>query len=335
MARARIVSVDTAEARALSGVVAVLTAADLNADAGSMQPTILLTDPANAPLRPLAETDVRFVGDAVAIVMADGSDDPRDVVTYYRLIEQGFDCAFGSRFVPGSVVYDYPRFKLVLNRMVNLGIRLLFRHGYNDTTNAFKAYRREVIDNNKAWRAAEPVRREYIRNLLARKTPPKGALRFVTAEIVGAPDLVGDGKDELLADLLSKPTPTQSWGRAVGAAAVANATETRLPLLLLAQVAADREQTMNESTWRSVHPTAARWLAFLAATGYTLAPVEQKVVDAAAADPDAEIDPGAESDEGYDDGDDPGAESDEGYDDGDDPGAEGDDGYDDGDAEDA
>jgi ParB family chromosome partitioning protein len=184
-------------------------------------------------------------------------------------------------------------------------------------TEEAKAARREVIDNNKAWRAAEPVRREYIRNLLARKTPPKGALRFVTAEIVGAPDLVGDGKDELLADLLSKPTPTQSWGRAVGAAAVANATEARLPLLLLAQVAADREQTMNESTWRSVHSNAARWLAFLAATGYTLAPVEQKVVDAAAADPDAEIDPGAESDEGYDDGDDPGAEGDEGYDDGD------------------
>ena len=34
-----------------------------------------------------------------------------------------------------------------MNRIVNWGIRLLFRHGYNDTTNAFKAYRREVIEN--------------------------------------------------------------------------------------------------------------------------------------------------------------------------------------------
>ena len=34
----------------------------------------------------------------------------------------------------------------MLNRIVNLGIRVLFRHGYNDTTNAFKAYRREVIE---------------------------------------------------------------------------------------------------------------------------------------------------------------------------------------------
>ena len=86
-------------------------------------------------------------GDAVVIVMADGSDDPRDVVLYYRVLEAGYDCAFGSRFMPGAVVRDYPRIKLAINRIVNAGIRTLFRHGYNDTTNAFKAYRREVIEN--------------------------------------------------------------------------------------------------------------------------------------------------------------------------------------------
>ncbi len=78
--------------------------------------------------------------------MADGSDHPDDLVRYYRLLEEGYDCAFGSRFVRGSAVHDYPRFKLVLNRIANVGIRMLFRHGYNDTTNAFKAYTREVID---------------------------------------------------------------------------------------------------------------------------------------------------------------------------------------------
>ena len=88
-----------------------------------------------------------YTGDAVAIVMADLSDCPRDLVRYYRVLEQGFDCAFGSRFIRGAHVSDYPRVKLLLNRLVNLGIRILFRHGYNDTTNAFKAYRREVIDN--------------------------------------------------------------------------------------------------------------------------------------------------------------------------------------------
>jgi dolichol-phosphate mannosyltransferase len=88
----------------------------------------------------------RFEGDAVAIMMADGSDDPEDLVRYHRVLEDGYDCAFGSRFVHGSVVTDYPRFKLVLNRIANSVIRALFRHGYNDTTNAFKAYRREVIE---------------------------------------------------------------------------------------------------------------------------------------------------------------------------------------------
>ena len=88
-----------------------------------------------------------FTGDSVAIVMADGSDDPRDVVLYHRVLEAGYDCAFGSRFMPGATVHDYPKFKLLMNRVVNTGIRALFRHGYNDTTNAFKAYRREVIEN--------------------------------------------------------------------------------------------------------------------------------------------------------------------------------------------
>jgi dolichol-phosphate mannosyltransferase len=88
-----------------------------------------------------------FEGDAVAIVMADGSDSPEDLVSYQRLLEEGYECAFGSRFMHGSKVIDYPRSKLIMNRIVNAGIRALFRHGYNDTTNAFKAYRREVIEN--------------------------------------------------------------------------------------------------------------------------------------------------------------------------------------------
>jgi len=88
-----------------------------------------------------------FSGDAVAIVMADASDDPADLVAYYRLLAAGYDCAFGSRFMRGGRVADYPLLKLVLNRLVNLAIRALFGHGYNDTTNAFKAYRREVIDS--------------------------------------------------------------------------------------------------------------------------------------------------------------------------------------------
>jgi dolichol-phosphate mannosyltransferase len=87
----------------------------------------------------------RFEGDAVAVMMADGSDDPHDLVRYHELLEQGYDCVFGSRFANGSAIYDYPRLKLVVNRLANWFIRILFRHHFNDTTNAFKAYRREVI----------------------------------------------------------------------------------------------------------------------------------------------------------------------------------------------
>jgi dolichol-phosphate mannosyltransferase len=87
-----------------------------------------------------------FTGDAVAIVMADGSDPPEDLVRCYRELQRGVDCVFGSRFMRESRVVDYPRFKLAINRLANLFIRLLFRIPLNDTTNAFKCYRRDVID---------------------------------------------------------------------------------------------------------------------------------------------------------------------------------------------
>ena len=87
-----------------------------------------------------------FTGDAVAIYMADASDSPDDLVKYFAEIANGAECVFGSRFIKGSKVVDYPVHKLFLNRFVNLFIRVMFRHGLNDTTNAFKCYRREVID---------------------------------------------------------------------------------------------------------------------------------------------------------------------------------------------
>ncbi len=86
-----------------------------------------------------------FSGDAVCVVMADASDDPADVAAYYRTLVQGYDCVFGSRFMPGGRVVDYPTHKLLLNRMANTFIRVLFGLRLNDTTNAFKCYRREVI----------------------------------------------------------------------------------------------------------------------------------------------------------------------------------------------
>ena len=85
-------------------------------------------------------------GDAVVIMMADESDDCRDVVRYWKELNKGYDCVFGSRFTRGGGVIDYPKLKLLLNRLANYFLKVLFRIRLNDTTNAFKAYRREVIE---------------------------------------------------------------------------------------------------------------------------------------------------------------------------------------------
>ena len=85
-------------------------------------------------------------GDAVVIMMADESDDVRDVVRYWRLLNEGYDCVFGSRFMKGGGVIDYPRFKLFLNRIANAFLQVLFAIKHNDITNAFKAYRKSTID---------------------------------------------------------------------------------------------------------------------------------------------------------------------------------------------
>lgn len=93
-------------------------------------------------------------GDAVAIVMADLSDSPEDVVRCYRTLEEGYDCVFGSRFMKGSRVTHYPKVKLFVNRIVNTLIRVMFLTKHNDMTNAFKMYRRHVIDSITPLQAA-------------------------------------------------------------------------------------------------------------------------------------------------------------------------------------
>jgi len=93
-------------------------------------------------------------GDVVIIYMADCSDHAADAVAYYRKIEEGYDCVFGSRFIKGSHVADYPRFKLIINRIVNKAMQWIFRCGFNDLTNAFKAYRTNVIKECGPFRAS-------------------------------------------------------------------------------------------------------------------------------------------------------------------------------------
>ena len=93
-----------------------------------------------------------FTGDIVTIMMADLSDSVDDLVTYYHtLINKKVDAVFGSRFIKGGNTIDYPRFKKIINRISNSIIRIIFRLKYNDTTNAFKMYRKETIEGLKPF----------------------------------------------------------------------------------------------------------------------------------------------------------------------------------------
>lgn len=93
-----------------------------------------------------------FTGDCVALVMADMSDRPTDLISYFRKMETGYyDCVFGSRFVKGGKTIDYPRSKIFLNRLTNNIIKVLFGIRYNDVTNAFKMYKKETIEGLKPF----------------------------------------------------------------------------------------------------------------------------------------------------------------------------------------
>jgi dolichol-phosphate mannosyltransferase len=94
----------------------------------------------------------RYSGDCVAVMMADLSDDPADLVLFYRkMVEGNYDCVFGSRFSKGGKVVDYPTVKMYINRVANFIVRVLMRMKYNDTTNAFKLYKRNTMDGLKPF----------------------------------------------------------------------------------------------------------------------------------------------------------------------------------------
>lgn len=115
-------------------------------------------------------------GDTVVIFMGDGSDESEDVVKYYHKILEGYDCVFGSRFIKGSRVSGYPKIKLILNRLGNKLIQLLFFLRYNDVSNAFKAYRTEVI------KTLQPFVSQYFN--ITVEIPLKAIVRGFTYAIV-------------------------------------------------------------------------------------------------------------------------------------------------------
>ena len=83
----------------------------------------------------------------MALCMADGSDAPRDIIiSYKKICNEGYDCAFGSRFMKGGQVKNYPIIKFVLNRIFNIWVRMRSGNKYTDFTNIFKVYHRRSIE---------------------------------------------------------------------------------------------------------------------------------------------------------------------------------------------
>lgn len=140
-------------------------------------------------------------------------------------------------------------------------------------SDAEKADRRQVRENNAAWRAAEPVRRKWITDLLARRSAPKITLAFVAADLAHYRPPLSEPKADLVAAL------TGTKGTNPFIKFTEHATQARLPLVLLAHVAASIEQRTGVHTWRRTDERVAAWFEFLASAGYVLAPIEQAVVD--------------------------------------------------------
>ena len=86
-------------------------------------------------------------GSNITIMMADQSDDVNDLIKYNSLMKEGgYDAILGSRFLSGSNVTNYPIQKLILNRIFNHFVGLIFWNSYNDYTNAFKIYKKSTLE---------------------------------------------------------------------------------------------------------------------------------------------------------------------------------------------
>ena len=140
-----------------------------------------------------------------------------------------------------------------------------------------KAERRTVIENNKAWVAAEIVRHEFIVELLSRKSAPKGTLTYAVNDCLTYPALLDAPEAQLTA--FTGVSASRGWGHDVAVKYAKGMSEARLPLALLAQVGASIEKATTKNSWRNPSTRVALWFTYLVSAGYTLSPVEQLVVD--------------------------------------------------------
>jgi ParB family chromosome partitioning protein len=141
---------------------------------------------------------------------------------------------------------------------------------------AAKEARRTVIRCNKEWKAAQPVRREWLTTFLTRKTAPKDAAAFMAQVVATQPDVLARIEANELAAVLLGLAENTGYGRSKTLTeAVAKASDTRAQVLLLAQVLAGCEASLHQNSWRDLAPTTSRFLLKIEEWGYRLADVER------------------------------------------------------------
>lgn len=104
----------------------------------------------------------RATGKIVIPLMADLSDDPKDILKFIKKIDEGYDVVCGSRFIKGSKISGYPKIKYFCNRLYNKLFSFLFFLNTNDISNAFKSYRKEVIDTVKPTKKGFEITSEIV-----------------------------------------------------------------------------------------------------------------------------------------------------------------------------
>jgi ParB family chromosome partitioning protein len=151
---------------------------------------------------------------------------------------------------------------------------------------AAREERRRVLANNKAWRSAETVRRDWLKTFLSSKTPPKDALRFILAEMADPEsplDGAMDRRHPMGCELLgAEQTPARWMRKAKGETLIdilAKASESRAQVIALGLVLGAHENTLSVDTWRRPQFTAGRYLAKITEWGYGPSEIEQTVID--------------------------------------------------------
>ena len=136
-------------------------------------------------------------GDILIPFNGDLCDSLEDVRSYISIIEDGYDMAFGSRYMEGGVIKDHPSLKVARSRAGIYFMRTIFATSCSDITNTFKAYRREVID------AVDPEADGYDLGLeIALKGIVKG-FRYKTIPVVWSAREHGVSKMSVLKSFVS------------------------------------------------------------------------------------------------------------------------------------